>query len=77
MLSSLLDRSFDWTVVPGYSRLGYAVRSRSWADERPPGGLAGWSFLVTGASAGIGAATCERHGSRNAPPRSSPGPSRV
>lgn len=60
MLSSLLDRSFDWTVVPGYSRLGYAIRSRSWADERPPGGLAGWSVLVTGASAGIGAATCER-----------------
>ena len=60
MLSSLLDRSFDWTVLPGYSRLGYAVRSRSWADERPAGGLAGWSVLVTGASSGIGAATCER-----------------
>ncbi len=60
MLSSLLDRSFDWTVLPGYSRLGYAVRSRSWADDRPADGLDGWSVLVTGASSGIGAATCER-----------------
>ena len=60
MLSSLLDRSFDWTVVPGYSRLGYALRSRSWADDQPAGGLDGWSVLVTGANSGIGAATCER-----------------
>src|SRR4051812_13100068 len=60
MLSSLLDRSFNWTVLPGYSRLGYAVRSRAWADDQPPGGLAGWSVLVTGANSGIGAATCER-----------------
>jgi NAD(P)-dependent dehydrogenase (short-subunit alcohol dehydrogenase family) len=60
MLPSLLDRAFDWTVLPGYSRLGYAVRSRSWADDRPAGGLQGWSVLVTGANSGIGAATCER-----------------
>src|SRR4051812_96928 len=60
MLSSLLDRSFNWTVLPGYSRLGYAVRSRSWAGDRPAGGLRGWSVLVTGANSGIGAAACER-----------------
>ncbi len=59
MLSSLLDRSMNWTVVPGYSRFGYAVRSRSWPDQDSQARLDGWSFLVTGASAGIGAATCE------------------
>lgn len=60
MLPSLIDRSLDWTVVPGYSRLGYALRSRSWPDEPPEDGYAGRSVLVTGAGSGIGAATCER-----------------
>ncbi len=60
MLPSLLDRAFDWTVLPGYSRLGYALRRRSWADDQPARGLDGWSVLVTGAGSGIGAATCER-----------------
>jgi NAD(P)-dependent dehydrogenase (short-subunit alcohol dehydrogenase family) len=60
LLSSPLDRLFDWTVVPGYSRLGYAMRSRSWPGDRPAGGLKGWSVLVTGASSGIGAAASER-----------------
>jgi NAD(P)-dependent dehydrogenase (short-subunit alcohol dehydrogenase family) len=55
-----LDRLIDWTVLPGYSRLGYAMRRRSWADDRPAGGLRGWTVLVTGASSGIGAAACER-----------------
>jgi NAD(P)-dependent dehydrogenase (short-subunit alcohol dehydrogenase family) len=60
MFSTLLDRTFDWTVVPGYSRLGYALRSRSWDDDRSEGALDGWSVLVTGAGSGIGAASCER-----------------
>ena len=47
--------------MPGYTRLGYAMRRRSWDDDgRPPGGLAGWSVLVTGANSGIGAAACEQ-----------------
>jgi dehydrogenase/reductase SDR family protein 12 len=60
MLSGLLDRAFDWTVVPGYSRLGYAVRSRFWEDLSPEERLEGWSVLVTGAGSGIGAAVSER-----------------
>ena len=60
MLSSLIDRAFDWTVVPGYSRLGYAVRSSSWADQESASAFAGWSVLVTGAGSGIGAAISER-----------------
>ena len=36
MPTSPIDRLLDWTVVGGYSRFGYAVRSRSWA-----GGAAG------------------------------------
>lgn len=60
MVSSLIDRALDWTVVGGYSRLGYAVRSRPWADDAAPGRLDGWSMLVTGAGSGIGAAACER-----------------
>jgi dehydrogenase/reductase SDR family member 12 len=47
-------------VVPGYSRLGFAVRRRFWGGGEAEAGLAGWSVLVTGASSGIGAAACER-----------------
>lgn len=61
MLSTLIDRGFDFTVVPGYSRVGYAVRSRleSWDSDGEPR-LEGWTTLVTGASGGIGAAVAER-----------------
>jgi dehydrogenase/reductase SDR family member 12 len=60
MLSNLVDRAFDWTVVPGYSRLGYAVRSRSWDAAESAASLEGWTVLVTGASSGIGAAAAKR-----------------
>ena len=33
-LASLADRALDLTVAPGYSRFGYALRSRGW-DELP------------------------------------------
>ena len=58
MVSEALDRILDWSVVPGYSRLGIALRRRLW-DGRGPARLEGWSVMVTGASSGIGAATCE------------------
>lgn len=48
-----LDRALDLTVVPGYSRLGYSVRSRWW-DELPR--MDGRVALVTGATSGIGLA---------------------
>jgi dehydrogenase/reductase SDR family member 12 len=60
LLATLIDRGLDWAVVPGYSRIGYAVRKGLWEDTDPEPRLAGWTVLVTGASSGIGAAACER-----------------
>jgi len=59
VVTTAIDRAFDWTVLPGYSRLGYSVRRRFWGPD-PAQGLDGWNVLVTGASSGIGFATCER-----------------
>jgi hypothetical protein len=60
LISGLLDKTLDWTVLPGYSKLGFAVRERLWDDTEPNAVPAGWSVLVTGAGAGIGASACER-----------------
>jgi dehydrogenase/reductase SDR family protein 12 len=60
LIAGLLDKTLDWTVLPGYSRLGFAVRERSWSDPDLKAAAADWSVLVTGAAAGIGAAACER-----------------
>lgn len=48
-----LDRALDLMVVPGYSRLGYSLRSRWW-DELPR--MDGRVVLVSGATSGIGLA---------------------
>ncbi len=60
MLARVLDTVLDRTIAPGYSRLGYLLRSPSWTGELAdpaPDALTGRVALVTGASAGLGTAT--------------------
>jgi dehydrogenase/reductase SDR family protein 12 len=53
---ALADRVMDAAVAPGFTSLGYRVRSRSWA---PTPDLSDRAVLVTGASSGLGTGTCE------------------
>jgi NAD(P)-dependent dehydrogenase (short-subunit alcohol dehydrogenase family) len=55
----LVDAALDRTVAPGYSKVGYAVRSRlpGWPDDPAPDALEGRHALVTGASSGLGTQT--------------------
>ena len=65
-ITPLLDSALDLSVIGGYSRIGYALRSRSWqGDEGTP--LAGKLVAITGASSGIGRAAariCLARGAR-------------
>jgi NAD(P)-dependent dehydrogenase (short-subunit alcohol dehydrogenase family) len=58
-VGSLVDTALDRTIAPGYSRIGYAVRSRlpGWPADPTPGALDGRHALVTGASSGLGTQT--------------------
>ncbi len=56
MLTSVLDTLLDRTVVPGYSRLGYAARRRWWAADLAPDALRGKVVAITGANSGLGKA---------------------
>ena len=55
-VADLLDRALDWTVGPGYSRVGFEVRERIWGREALE--LEGKVAIVTGATSGIGEAAC-------------------
>ena len=58
MIAGLIDGAMDFTVAPGYTKVGYRVRSLGW--ERPPAGaLDGKLAVVTGSTAGLGLATAE------------------
>ncbi len=52
-----LDTVLDRLVVPGYSAIGYRVRSRWWLQDLPDDALEGTSVAVTGANSGLGKAT--------------------
>ena len=58
---SVLDTVLDRSILPGYSRIGLAVRRRlpSWPADPRPAALAGYDAVVTGASSGLGVATAE------------------
>ncbi|WP_395695935.1 SDR family NAD(P)-dependent oxidoreductase [Nocardioides sp.] len=60
-VGSAVDTVMDRTVVPGYTRIGPAVRRHlpTWPADPPPEALAGARVLVTGASSGLGVATAE------------------
>ena len=55
--NTFLDRALDFTVLPGYSRLGFRLRGL----DRPAAAghaLAGRTVLLTGGSSGLGEAAC-------------------
>lgn len=57
-----VDRALDTLVVPGFTSLGLAMRSRlsGWPADPPAGALAGKRVAVTGASSGIGTAVAQQ-----------------
>lgn len=55
-VNRLLDRALDASIVGGYSRLGYAIRSRNF-EPIPSGALSGETVVVTGPTSGIGLVT--------------------
>ena len=49
----LIDKGLDLTVVGGFSRIGYAVRRRTWHDLAPDA-LDGRLVVITGPTSGLG-----------------------
>ncbi|GLZ43103.1 SDR family NAD(P)-dependent oxidoreductase [Actinokineospora sp. NBRC 105648] len=54
--TNILDTVLDRAVVPGYTKIGYSVRSRFWPADPAPGALEGATVLLTGANSGLGKA---------------------
>jgi dehydrogenase/reductase SDR family member 12 len=57
-VTGLLDRALDFTVLPGYSRIGFALRGLH-PVEPAPDSLENRVVLVTGGSSGLGETACE------------------
>jgi len=57
-VTGFLDRALDLAVLPGYSRIGYALRGLP-REEALSRTLSGRAVLVTGGSSGIGSAVSE------------------
>jgi dehydrogenase/reductase SDR family protein 12 len=53
-MTSFLDHAMDVAIAPGFSRVGHAVRSRSW--DPVSGSMAGRVVVITGATSGVGLA---------------------
>ena len=58
-IGQLLDRTLDLTVAPGYTAVGYRLRGLRWEQAIAGDFARGRVALVTGASSGLGEATCE------------------
>lgn len=65
-LGAALDELLDRTIVPSYTRLGYALRRSTWDDSDLDVDLTGQVCIVTGASSGLGRSTAEGLASRGA-----------
>jgi NAD(P)-dependent dehydrogenase (short-subunit alcohol dehydrogenase family) len=60
MLPAPLDTLLDRMIAPGYSRIGYALRSRAWSETDPaPDALKGRTVAITGPTSGIGKAAAQ------------------